>query len=244
MTLLAVVVGLVLGSFANVCIHRLPRRESVTLGRSRCPRCGAQIWARDNVPVVSYLLLRGRCRDCGGPISLRYPVVEVAAAILTVVLLRRFGLTVDGIAYAFLGITLMVVFAIDLEHHIIPNAITYPGIAAGLVVAAAAGRGVNALLAAAGASGLMLLIALLSRGGMGGGDVKLAAMLGAFLGWPLIAVALLLAFFAGAGVGVLLIALGRRSRKDVLPFGPAMAAGAVAALLWGAPLLHWYLSLR
>jgi leader peptidase (prepilin peptidase)/N-methyltransferase len=238
------VLGTALGSFANVLIHRLPRRESFITPGSRCPSCRAPISPWDNIPIVSYLVLRGRCRHCGRPIALRYLVVEVAAGALLAGLAWRFGATLAAARFAVLAIALLVAFFTDLETGLIPNAITYPGILTGLLFAAASGRGavVSALLAAAGAGGVFLFIGLLSRGGMGGGDMKLAAMLGAFLGSPGAIVALFLAVTIGAVAGLILIALRLRTRKDTIPFGPALATGAVIAMFTQDPILQWYLS--
>jgi leader peptidase (prepilin peptidase)/N-methyltransferase len=237
------VLGAALGSFLNVVIYRLPRKQSLVAPGSRCPHCGAPIAPWDNIPVVSFLLLRGRCRACREPISVRYPLVELlAAAGVTAA-----WVTSDNLLGAAAGILfvllLLAIFFVDLEHQIVPNALSYPGLLLGLLLAIPQGRFVDALFAAAGAGALFLLIAIISGGGMGGGDIKLAAMMGAFLGWPRIAVALLFAFVLGAGVGVLLIALRRRSRKDPIPFGPALAVGGVIALFWGRAIMLWYLSL-
>ncbi len=240
------VLGTVLGSFLNVVIYRLPRGQSLVRPGSRCPRCGTPIRAADNVPLLSFLLLRGRCRACRGPIGWRYPLVEAAAGALLVAAWYRHapaGAWVGLASAAVFSLSLLAVFFIDLDHQIIPNAITYPGLAAGLALAALQGTLVPAVLSAAGAGAFFLLVALVSRGGMGGGDIKLAAMMGAFLGWPGVAVGLLVAFVVGAAAGLALIAAGRRSRKDAIPFGPALAAGGVVALLAGDVLLRWWLSL-
>ena len=238
------VLGTVLGSFANVLIHRLPRGESVIMPGSRCPSCRTPISPWDNIPIVSYLVLRGRCRHCRAPIGLRYPVVEVAAGALLAGLVWRYGITLTAARFAILAIALLVAFFTDLETGLIPNAITYPGIVVGLVFAAAAGRGalVTSLVTAAGAGGVFLLAGILSRGGMGGGDVKLAAMLGAFLGSPGVIVALFLAVTIGAAGGLVLIALRLRTRKDVIPFGPALATGALITMFGQDTILRWYLS--
>jgi leader peptidase (prepilin peptidase) / N-methyltransferase len=238
------VLGTVLGSFANVLIHRLPRRESIIAPGSRCPSCHTPISPWDNIPIVSYLALRGRCRHCGKPIGPRYLVVEVAGGALLAGLVWRYGITPTAARFAILAIALLVAFFADLETGLIPNAITYPGIAAGLVFAAAAGREalVSALLTAVGAGGVFLLVGILSRGGMGGGDMKLAAMLGAFLGSPGAIVALFLAVTIGAAGGLTLIALRLRTRKDVIPFGPALAAGALITMFGQDAILRWYLS--
>ncbi|MDQ7857263.1 MAG: prepilin peptidase [Armatimonadota bacterium] len=240
---LAAVAGAILGSFANVLIYRMPRGESIVTPASRCPRCGTPIRAADNVPLVSYLLLRGRCRSCGERIAGRYPLVEGLMAALAAAawatqpdLLAR----LSALALAFL---LLVITFIDLDHQLILNRLSYPGVLLGLGFAAAQGRLVPAVLAALGAGGLIAAIVILSRGGMGEGDIKLAAMIGAFLGWPGVAVALFAAFLVGGLVGVGLLALRLRRRRDAIPFGPALAAGALVALFWGERLWAWYWSL-
>ena len=238
---LVFVLGAALGSFLNVVIYRLPRGESLVRPRSHCPHCGAPIAARDNVPIVSYLILRGRCRNCGRPIAARYPLVELTSGILLVAVWLASITWLQFLSGGLLVLMLVAITFIDLEHQIVPDLITYPGIAAGLLLAAAAGRVVDAALTAAVAGTFFLLIILLSRGGMGGGDVKLAALLGAFLGWPNTGVAVFAAFVLGAAVGVFLLVTGRRSRKDPIPFGPALAAGGVIALFAGGPILRWYL---
>lgn len=235
------VLGTILGSFLNVVIFRLPRGQSLIVPRSRCPHCHAPIGARDNIPILSFLVLRGRCRVCRRPISIRYPLVEVTAGILLTAAWVRASTILDFVATAVFLLILLAVFFIDLQHQIVPNALTYPGLLLGLLLAVLQGRFADALLAAAGAGAFFLIIAVVSRGGMGGGDVKLAAMMGAFLGWPAIAVALLLAFTLGAAAGLLLIALRQRSRKDPIPFGPALAVGAVLARFAAEGLVRWYL---
>lgn len=244
--LIIFVSGTVFGSFFNVVIHRLPRGESLVLPGSHCPHCGRAIRWWDNIPLVSFLLLGGRCRYCRRPISWRYPAVELVTGLLLTAAWLRFGPSGGWLAWltaSLLTLLLVPIFFIDLEHRLVPNVITYPGIVAGLLLAAAGGRLVNAAIVAAGAGLVFLAIALLSRGGMGGGDVKLAAMLGAFLGWPDAAVGILLAFIGGAAVGVALIVAGLRTRKDAIPFGPALATGALIALYAADPLIRWYVGL-
>jgi leader peptidase (prepilin peptidase)/N-methyltransferase len=198
----------------------------------------------ENVPILSFLALRGRCRTCGAGISPRYLLVELTVAGLFAYCAWQHGLTWDAAACAVFGMLLVAVFFIDLEHKLIPDCITLPGIALGLVLsglregpwavaeAAAAGLGAGAVL---------LLIAVASRGGMGGGDVKLAAMMGAFLGWPLVAVGLFVGVIIGGVVAVALLAAGLKGRKDHIPFGPALAVGGFVAMEWGRELLRWYL---
>lgn len=245
---LVFVLGTMLGSFANVLIYRLPRRESIVTPGSRCPHCHTPIRPWDNIPILSFVLLRGRCRRCGSPISPRYLIVEVAGGVLLAALVWRFGVSLVAARFAILALALLVVFFTDVETGLIPNAITYPGIVVGLVFAAASGREafVSSLLTAAGAGGVFVLIGILARWAfrqeaMGVGDMKLAAMLGAFLGSPGVIVALFLAVAIGAAGGLILIALRLRTRNDVIPFGAALAAGAVIAMFGQEAILQWYL---
>ncbi len=234
------VFGAILGSFANVVIHRMPKGASIVSPGSRCPHCQTPIRAADNIPLVSYVLLRGRCRSCGQRISGRYPLVEALMALLAVATWSAFPDPLPramGLLFAFL---MVVVTFIDLDHQLILDRVTYPGIAVGLLLSAAVGRFVPALLSAAGAAALIAAIVIVSRGGMGGGDIKLAALMGAFLGWPGVGVALFLGFMAGGVVGIGLLALRLRGRKDPIPFGPALAGGALVALYWGQAIAAWY----
>lgn len=248
MVLWALALGLIIGSFANVVIHRLPLEESVVWPNSRCPRCAAWIRWFDNIPLLSFAVLRGRCRDCGAPISWRYPLVEALTAALFVQSVEAFGPTLRAAGSAVLGTLLLIVFFIDLDHFIIPNRITYPGIVIGLgfTFALSGWRATAAAALTALALGAVFILInvlstrLLGEEGMGMGDAKLAAMIGAFLGWPIGAVAILLGVFVGGIAGLFLLALRLRGRREHIPFGPALAAGAVAAMWWGPQLLHWY----
>lgn len=242
--------GLIVGSFLNVVIHRVPRRESVVRPRSRCPGCGAELAARDNVPVVSWLVLRGRCRSCGGSVSARYPLVELLTAAVFAATAARLG--ADAALPAFLVVMagLVAISAVDLERFIVPNRILYPTlfVAAPLLVAAAAVDGDwsglrSAAVGGAAGWGLLLVVHLVSPGGMGFGDVRLAGLIGMMLGWLSVGhlfVGLFLAFLSAAVVGVTLIVTGVKGRKDKVPFGPFLAAGALLAVLFGEPLLDWY----
>ncbi len=233
--------GTIVGSFLNVCIHRLPRRESLVLPGSHCPHCGAPISWYDNIPLVSFLILGGRCRACQAAISWRYPLVEAATVLLFLLALARFGLTLEGTRAAILASALLVVALIDLDHRIIPDRLTLPGIALGLVGAWFLPPGiVSSIVGTLVGGGLFYLIALASRGGMGGGDIKLAAMLGAFLGWQSGLLAIFVGVLIGGVVGVTLLLLRLRGRKDAIPFGPFLAVGGVVALFWGDAILHWY----
>lgn len=240
--------GLVVGSFLNVCIHRLPRGESLVWPGSRCPSCGAAIRWYDNVPVVGYLLLAGRCRSCHAPIALRYPIVELATMGVFVTHFWTIGwepLLVVRIAF---GCALIVLFAIDLEHQILPNAVTLPGLVVGLAASLWLPPGWRSawLGAVIGGGSLWLLfeIWLRLRGveALGMGDVKMLAMVGAFLGWQQVIATLVLSSCMGSVVGVALIAAGRGSLGSKLPYGTFIALGAMASSLVGEPLVQWYLS--
>ncbi len=245
LVVLAAAGGLLVGSLLNVVAWRLPRGESLVAPGSHCPSCDAPVRPYDNVPVVSWLLLRGRCRDCRAPISVRYPLVEaLTAALAAAVVVARHG-THDRA----LGLTLIALLVpialIDLDHRIIPNRMTALGAVAALAIGAAtrpAGLP-EQLIAGAAAAGFLLAAALARPGGMGMGDVKLAGMLGLFLGRE-VAVALLVALLAGSFVGIVVMA--RRGvgegRKTAIPFGPFLALGGAVALLAGPAIVHWYLS--
>lgn len=245
------VFGLAVGSFLNVVIYRVPRGESIVRPPSHCPGCSQPVRPRDNVPVLSWLLLRARCRDCREPISARYPAVELLTAAVFVALTVRLGLTAALPAFLYLGAVGVALALIDLDTRKLPNVLTLPSYAVGLVllgVAAASKGEVGPLLRAV--EGMAALYAVyfalwfVYPKGMGFGDVKLAGVLGLYLGWlgwQVWAVGLLLGFFAGGLTGVGLLALGRAGRKTAIPFGPFMAAGAFAALLVGAPIAHVWL---
>ena len=237
---LAGVLGLAIGSFFNVVIYRLPRGESLSKPRSRCPGCGTQIRPRDNIPVVSWLLLRGRCRDCGEPISVRYPLVELLTAALCVAVVLAEGADRSvwlGLAFVLL---LVPITFIDLDHRIIPNVLTGLGavVAIALVAIFQTDDLVEHLIAGAAAGGFLLVAAIAYPAGMGMGDVKLAAVMGLFLGRA-VGPAMLVALVAGSLVGVVVIA--RQGRKAGVPFGPFLAFGGVVGAFAGDAIVDWYL---
>jgi leader peptidase (prepilin peptidase)/N-methyltransferase len=240
--------GLVVGSFLNVVIHRVPAGVSIVAPPSACPSCGVEIKNRDNIPVLSYLLLRGRCRSCGASISIRYPLVEAANAALWAAAALRFEVIEQAIFVAVTLSVLLALAAIDLDVRRLPNAIVLPSTAAAIVWVAAASAvdgawGVlrTSLLCGAAAFTLFFLIALVS-GGMGMGDVKLAAFIGVVtgrFGWEVTVAAVFAAFLVGGGLGIVLLVAGK-GRKAKMPFGPAMAIGAVVALFAGTgPVRAW-----
>lgn len=248
----AFVVGLFVGSFLNVCIWRLPREEQVVRGRSRCPACRRTIAWHDNIPVVSFMLLRGRCRACGIRISWRYPLVELITGVAIAATAARWGLTVPGCVYAVLTCALITASFIDASEQIIPDVITLPGVA----LAVAASVAWPSLHQASGhpeALGLSLLGALAGGGSiwgmgalgqwcfkkeaMGGGDVKLMALLGALLGWQRILLVFFLAPILGSVVG---LPMKLRHGDELIPYGPFLSVAALVALWWGDGMIAWY----
>lgn len=245
------VLGLMVGSFLNVVIYRVPAKRSVVTPRSACPSCGTELANRDNVPVLSWLVLRGKCRTCSTSISARYPLVELGTGVAFALLAVRFGPDAALPAYLFLAAGLIALSAIDLDTYLLPKAVVYPTLgltAVSLLVAAVVasdGRGV-AEAAAGGviAFAVLFVIHFVSPRGMGFGDVRLAGVLGVALGWielPVVAVGLFLAFLLASVVGVALIATGVRGRKDKVPFGPFLALGAYLAFFVGTPIIDLYL---
>ena len=239
--------GAMIGSFLNVCIHRLPRHESIVWPSSRCPACGGRIAPYDNVPILSFLWLRGRCRACQAPISFRYPLVEAANGLGYAWIVQQFGLGWPAAAYAMLFSSLLVITFIDLDHQIIPDRITLPGIPLGILCAATAlPTGLlNSVLGVLLGGGLLWFMAWISpflfgKEGMGGGDIKLLAMVGAFLGWEPVLLTVLVGASIGAITGLFLIVLKRLRRDQHVPFGPFMALGAVVAMFFFDEVKAWY----
>jgi leader peptidase (prepilin peptidase)/N-methyltransferase len=240
--------GLIIGSFLNVAIYRLPREESLVTPRSRCPACQTPIRPWDNIPVLSFLFLRGRCRACGHPIGWRYPFVEILTGALFAFAVMHFGVTAYTLSILVFLSALIVITFIDLDHQIIPNAITLPGIPFGLMAGLLfedppfLDRAIGAL-AGAGFLYLVLLYgsAVYGQDAMGEGDLNLIAMAGAFLGWKGVVITILVGCLSGSAVGLTLIGLRRLHRRAHIPFGPFLALGAVVALFWGNALIGWYL---
>jgi|SRR5687768_1508552 leader peptidase (prepilin peptidase)/N-methyltransferase len=248
--LLAAGFGALIGSFLNVCIHRLPRCESIVWPGSHCPSCGTTIAYYDNIPLFSYLWLMGHCRTCRSSISMRYPVVEAVNAAGYVMILATFGLTWTTVLYSALFSALLVVTGTDLTHRIIPNVVTVPGIVIGLFGAATVlpiGL-MNALLGVAIGGGILWALAwaspyLFGKEGMGGGDIKLLAMIGAFLGWKPALLTIMVGSLSGSLIGLSLIGLGLMKRDEYIPFGPFLVFGALVSMFFAQPLLEWYQTL-
>jgi leader peptidase (prepilin peptidase) / N-methyltransferase len=250
-TLLALILGLIIGSFLNVCIYRIPRNLSIVSPGSACPKCNTPIQPWDNIPVLSYIILGGKCRECGEKIPLQYPLIELLNGVLYVAIFVVFG---QGwyLPMLFIFVSALVVITfIDLEFQIIPDVISLPGIVIGLAASYfyltdpfVPGKllgFVNSLIGALAGGGLFFIIVILSRGGMGGGDVKLMAMIGAFTGWKGVFLTTLVGSFVGSVVGIAMMMFSDAGRKTKLPFGPYLAIGALATLLLGGPIFDWYL---
>lgn len=236
--------GLLIGSFLNVVIARLPEGESIARGRSKCPSCGATIRARDNVPVLSWLLLRGRCRDCGAPISKRYPAVELLTAGLYAATVAVHYDDTPELVLGLVLVTFLIPIAfIDLDVQRIPNALTLPAAVLAIVLGTALDPGgeVERLIAGAGAAAFLGIPALINPKGMGMGDAKLTGVMGLYLGAP-VAPAILIGLFAGvvAGVGIVAQKGMSDARRTRIPFGPFLALGGVIAMLAGTPIIDWY----
>jgi leader peptidase (prepilin peptidase) / N-methyltransferase len=250
---LAVVVlawlGLSVGSFLNVVIHRLPRKSSVVRPGSRCPGCGYELRWFDNIPVLSWLFLKGRCRKCRTPISIRYPIVEILTMLVFLLHWWVFGWTVLLWVRIGFACALIALFAIDLEHHLLPDRITLPGVAVGLIVSLIVPPGIlDAILGTILGGGVLWAIGeayyrYSGQEGMGGGDVKMLAMVGAFLGWKLVLVTLVLSSVTGSLIGMTVIAARRGDMKYALPYGTFLAAAALLASLVGDRIVAWYTGL-
>jgi leader peptidase (prepilin peptidase) / N-methyltransferase len=239
--------GAVVGSFLNVCIYRLPLEKSIVWPSSACPHCSRELSWYENIPVLSYLALRGRCRTCAGSISIRYPLVEALTAAMVALAWWHYGPGPLLAARLVLGCALIVLFAIDLEHHLLPNAITLPLIVVGFLFSFFTEPGwASSLIGILVGGGVLFAIAEIyfrvrHEHGLGMGDVKMLAMVGAFLGWPLTLLTLMLASLSGTVIGLGLIVTKRGGMKDALPFGTFIALGAAAAATVGPRLLTWYL---
>jgi leader peptidase (prepilin peptidase)/N-methyltransferase len=237
--------GAVVGSFLNVCIFRLPAKTSIVKPSSQCPHCHHPIRFYDNIPIISFIVLRGKCRDCGGKISWRYPLVELITALLALLLFLKFGLTLIFLTFFIFTAVLIVITFIDLDQQIIPDVLTLPGIPIFFLLAIFVVKisWLEALIGLLIGGGVLFAIAfvyelLTKREGMGGGDIKLLAMIGGFLGWKSLIFILLFSSFSGAIVGITAMIIKKQDMKYAVPFGPFLSAAAVAYLFWGDAFMH------
>ncbi len=244
--------GLFIGSFLNCLIERLSKNETFLIGRSYCPHCKQRLNWLDLIPVLSFLFLRGKCRYCQKPISLQYPLVELTTGLLFVSIFNEFSIFnfqfLNIFYYLLIACFLIIIFVYDLKHYIIPDKIIYPAIVIALIfnfqfsIFNEFSIFKNSILSAFGAAAFFLAIILISKGKwMGLGDFKLAIFMGLLLGFPSILVALFLAFFIGAIIGLGLIVLGKKGLKSEIPFGPFLVTGTLIAIFWGQRIIDWYL---
>jgi len=245
LNVLAFVFGAAIGSFLNVCIFRLPAAQSIVKPRSRCPRCHHPIRFYDNIPLISYLILRGKCRDCGEKISWRYPLVEFITAVFSSLLFAKFQLTLHFPVFFIFTAVLIVITFVDIDHQIIPDVLTLPGIPLFFLAAVFIVKlpWLEALIGMVSGGGVLLVVALVyelvaGREGMGGGDIKLLAMIGGFLGWKSLIFIVLFSSLLGAVVGIAVMILKKEDMKYAVPFGPFLSAAAVADIFFGDAFLR------
>lgn len=238
-------IGLVVGSFLNVCIYRIPQGLSIVTPPSRCGSCNKELKVLDLIPVLSYLFLRGKCRFCGSKISIRYPLVELFCGIGFLVLFLKFGFSMEYLKYVILFSGLVVCSMIDFDHKIIPDSVLVVLTAAVLpiLVIQSIESLISGIIGFLLGGGLLFIIALLSKGGMGGGDVKFAAVLGLYLGWQKILLVFFIAFVAGSIFGLMWAFIKKKSLKSAIPFGPFLSAAAVVSIFYGEKIINWYLGL-
>ena len=251
LSVVSIIFGALIGSFLNVCILRLPEEESIITPGSHCPRCKNPIKFYDNIPLVSYVLLKGRCRHCHSPISFQYPLIEGITALGSLILFMKFGPSLSYLFYFSFVAALIAITVIDLYHQIIPDVISLPGIGVGLLASLIIPQitFLNSLLGILLGGGSLFLVAtlyqwLFKREGMGGGDVKLLAMIGAFLGWKAVILTILLSSLIGSITGIIIMVSKGKDFKYAIPFGPFLSLGAMIALFYQNEIIFWYLRYR
>lgn len=249
--IVSIIFGALIGSFLNVCTFRLPKEESIVWPGSHCPHCKGPIKFYDNIPLISYISLKGRCRHCHSPISFQYPLIEGITALGSLILFMKFGLSLSYLFYFSFVAALIVITVIDLYHQIIPDVISLPGIGVGLLASLIIPQitFLNSLIGILLGGGSLFLVAtvyqwLFKREGMGGGDVKLLAMIGAFLGWKSVILTILLSSLIGSVTGIITMVLKGKDFKYAIPFGPFLSLGAVIALFYQNEIISWYLQYK
>lgn len=244
------VFGLCIGSFMNVCIYRVPVSKSIVHPGSMCPKCGNVIRFYDNIPVLSYLWLKGRCRNCNESISIRYPLVEIISGLFSLCVFLIFGLSLEGIIYYVFISTLLVITFIDIDHQIIPDTISIPGIPAGFIASFVLPSltYLDSLLGILAGGVSLFLVSWIyelikGKSGMGGGDIKLLAMIGAFIGWKGVLFTIFISSAVGTLTGIIIMLRTQKGLKLAVPFGPFLSIGAVIYIFFGPQLIYWYLNL-
>ena len=245
--ILSIVFGFILGSFLNVCIYRIPLKKSIIKPSSFCPACGTTIKFYDNIPVASWLILKGRCRNCSSYISVRYPIVEIIAGIISLALFLRYGPTMSYFLYLTFILSLIVISFIDFDHMIIPDLISIPGIIIGFAASFLLPdlKWAESLIGIIAGGGILFITAfmfekLTGKEGMGGGDIKLLAMIGAWMGWKLLPVTILIAALTASIYGGLFILLSKKDSQTRIPFGPFLSYAAIVSFFFGNDIMIWY----
>jgi len=248
--IIAFIFGTCIGSFLNVCIYRLPASKSIVHPRSMCPECENMIRSYDNIPILSYLLLKGKCRHCDAVISFRYPLIEIITGAFALCVFLKFGFTLEGLIYFAFISSMIVITLIDIDHRIIPDVISIPGIPVFFAASFAlpAVTYIDSLIGILAGGGSLLLIAWLynlitKKDGMGGGDIKLLAMIGALVGWKGVLFTIFVSSAVGTVSGMIIMLLTKKNMKLAIPFGPFLAIGAVLYIFYGSRLIYWYLNL-
>lgn len=244
--ILLLLISVVLGSFLNVCIYRIPKGESISFPPSHCPKCETRLKPMDLIPILSYIFSKGKCRYCGEKISPQYPIVELLNGLIYLVLYMKYGLTLYFFKYAILASLLIVISFIDLKYQIIPDRLNLLCLLVGIFFTLSYGNKwliVNSSLGLFTGGGMFLLIAIVTKGAMGGGDIKLMGALGFCLGWKYILLTTLLSFVIGAIISIALLAFKIKGRKDYIPFGPFISIAAIATMTYGKEIIEWYLRL-
>lgn len=251
LSIISIIFGAIIGSFLNVCIMRLPKEESIITPGSHCPHCQSPIKFYDNIPLISFLLLRGKCRKCKKKISIQYPLIEGITAICSFMLFLKYGVSLSYLFYFSFVAALIVITVIDLYHQIIPDVISIPGIGVGLLSALILPHipFLNSLIGMILGGGSLFIVAtlyqwLFKREGMGGGDVKLLAMIGAFLGWESVIITIISSSLIGSITGIIMIIFKGKNFKYAIPFGPFLSLGAVITLFYKSEILFWYFQFR
>lgn len=234
------VFGTIIGSFSNVCIYRIPLKQSIITPSSFCPSCKNPIKFYYNIPILSYIYLKGSCSSCHARIPFRYPLVEFLTGLIYIALYIKFGFSLRFFIFIILSTALVIIAFIDFEKRIIPDKITLPGIIIGLLLSFFTISFVNSLIGLFIGGGIFFLIAFIKRGGMGGGDIKLMAMIGSFLGWQGSLMTILISSIAGSIIGIILLLRKKKGIKDIIPFGPFLAFGGIFYILLGEEFFKWY----
>ncbi|MEE9610742.1 MAG: prepilin peptidase [Desulfatiglandales bacterium] len=247
MILFSFLFGLIIGSFLNVCVHRIPLNQSITNPPSSCPQCGKRVRFYDNIPVISYLILLGKCRHCGQRISLRYPIVEIITGLLSMALFVRYGLSVQYFLFFLFVASLVTISFVDLQHKIIPDVISLPGILLGLGISFVFNHlsWLDSMIGIIAGGGFLYLVAIIferltGREGMGGGDIKLLAMIGAWMGWKALPFIILMSSLGGLLIGGGALLVTGQGYRVKIPFGPFLALGALIYFFFGSELVAWY----